>query len=199
MARDDSAPVRGRRFGRTAWVEAAREALIEDGLAGLYVERLAQRLGATRAAFYYHFGSRAELLEDLVEHWKTTNTRCFEEVLAHREGGPEDRLRELVHIWINERGFDPRFDSAMRAWAHESPAISQVIRQIDQRRIDLLKKVFVELGYPDLEAFIRARITYFHQVGYYALEVQESRKRRLELAPVYIAALAGTSDLSRSR
>jgi hypothetical protein len=38
---------------------------------------------------------------------------------------------------------------------------------------------FSRLGEP--EAFVRARITYFHQVGYYAMRISESRRQRLAL------------------
>ena len=41
------------------------------------------------------------------------------------------------------------------------------------------------------EAFVRARTTYFHQVGYYTLGVRESREQRLMLLPLYIGILTG--------
>jgi hypothetical protein len=32
---------------------------------------------------------------------------------------------------------------------------------------------------------------YFHQVGYYAMGVRESRKRRLQLLPLYTKVITG--------
>ena len=49
------------------------------------------------------------------------------------------------------------------------------------------------MGYQDPEAFVRARTTYFHQVGYYILGVRESRDLRLKLMPIYIRILTGQS------
>jgi hypothetical protein len=42
-----------------------------------------------------------------------------------------------------------------------------------------------------MDAHIRARVTYYHQVGYYALGIRESHKRRLNLMPRYVRALTG--------
>jgi hypothetical protein len=54
-----------------------------------------------------------------------------------------------------------------------------------------LKAVFKDLGYDEVEAFVRARVLYFHQVGYYALGVKEPRARRLLLRPVYTRVFTG--------
>jgi len=53
----------------------------------------------------------------------------------------------------------------------------------------VLKQLFLDMGHPDEEAFIRARITYFHQVGYYAMGVEETREQRLRLLPLYTRVL----------
>jgi DNA-binding CsgD family transcriptional regulator len=49
------------------------------------------------------------------------------------------------------------------------------------------------LGYGPAKAETRARVTYFHQVGYYALGICESRKERLERLPFYVQVLTGRS------
>jgi hypothetical protein len=49
----------------------------------------------------------------------------------------------------------------------------------------------LDLGYDPQEAEIRARITYFHQVGYYALGLKESDRTRRKLAPIYTRVLLG--------
>src|SRR5262249_59889731 len=46
------------RLSRQAWVDAALEALGEGGLASVAVVPLAERLGATKGSFYWHFRNR---------------------------------------------------------------------------------------------------------------------------------------------
>jgi hypothetical protein len=60
---------------------------------------------------------------------------------------------------------------------------------VDDERIEVLKQLFLAMGHPDEEAFIRARITYFHQVGYYAMGVEEPREQRLRFLPLYTRVL----------
>jgi hypothetical protein len=52
----------------------------------------------------------------------------------------------------------------------------------------------LDLGYDETESFVRARTTYFHQVGYYTLGVRESREQRLKLLPLYTRILTGYSS-----
>lgn len=52
---------------RAALVQAARDNLIADGVAGLRFERVAQRAGMTRKSVYNHFESRVGLIEALMD------------------------------------------------------------------------------------------------------------------------------------
>ena len=47
------------------------------------------------------------------------------------------------------------------------------------------------MQYSPEEAMVRARVTYYHQVGYYALAVKESKAARRELLPLYLDVLVG--------
>ena len=58
-------------------------------------------------------------------------------------------------------------------------------------RIALLQQVFEANGYKGDAAFIRARVAYFHQVGYYTLGIRESRETRARLLPQYLEVLLG--------
>jgi AcrR family transcriptional regulator len=65
-------------LGREAWLEAARQALIEEGTRGVDVKKLAKRLGAaSRGGFYWFFKSRQHLLDELLAYWARTSTVLF--------------------------------------------------------------------------------------------------------------------------
>ncbi|MGH8229942.1 MAG: TetR/AcrR family transcriptional regulator, partial [Steroidobacteraceae bacterium] len=72
-----------------------------------------------------------------------------------------------------------------------SPDVARKVHWVDSERIRLIERIFHNLGFSGLEAHIRARVTYYHQVGYYALAVHESRPRRRRLRRVYALALLG--------
>jgi hypothetical protein len=112
-------------------------------------------------------------------------------VLQNHSGNGIAEYVALVDLWIDEREYDPRWDGAVRDWARTSEAVRKVVREVDRKRIAVLEQVFNDMGYSGKEAHIRARVTYYHQVGYYALGVQESQKERRALLPYYQKVLTG--------
>jgi AcrR family transcriptional regulator len=185
--RPDKAP----RRDREDWLEAARRALIEGGADRVKVEPLAGVLGVTTGSFYHHFKNRQELLDGLLAHWEAHNSGALFHAVRDAGDDPDAQLDALFDTWVDERDYDPAYDSAVRDWARTSPAAEAAVRRVDDQRIELLRGIFEGFGYDTDHAFIRARITYFHQVGYQAMEVIESRERRMRLRPLYREALVG--------
>lgn len=178
------------RLGPGAWVEAARDNLIVGGEARVKIEPLARTIGVTTGSFYWHFKDRQELLDALLQHWETHNSRAmFEAVTSERDA--RRQFERLVQVWLDERDYDPAYDAAVRDWARTSPKVAAAVRRVDEQRIELLHDIFRRLGYLEPDALVRARITYFHQVGYYALHISETPEERRRLLPSYIAILRG--------
>jgi hypothetical protein len=80
---------------------------------------------------------------------------------------------------------------AVRDWARTSNTVRRAVEAVDLKRIALLEKMFHVIGYTGTDAHIRARIMYYHQVGYYAMGVRESQKARWALILFYQRALTG--------
>jgi AcrR family transcriptional regulator len=180
-----------RPLGREIWLETARRALIEEGTAGVEINKLARRLGVSRGGFYWFFKDRAQLLEELLAFWVRTSTVLFEAVLKgpSRDGVAE--YQALTRLWIDEKEYDPRWDGAVRDWARTSESVRKVVQAVDRKRIAVLEEIFHDMGYRGKEANVRARVMYYHQVGYYAMGVQESQRERYALMPYYQKVLTG--------
>ena len=130
---DDSTPL------EEDWIAAAREMLIEGGVAAVQVNALAGRLGVTRGGFYWRFRNRQDLLDQLLENWRNTNTRAFLMALD-RAGTPEERFRRMVRLFIEERTFKPALDAAVRQWAVVDPDVATKVRADDEVRIEAKKQ-----------------------------------------------------------
>jgi hypothetical protein len=65
------------------------------------------------------------------------------------------------------------------------------VGQADDQRVEALSKMFRRYGYDDEDAFIRARILYFTQIGHYTLEVQETQAIRLTHVRAYLRGFSG--------
>jgi AcrR family transcriptional regulator len=185
--------VNGRKtpLGRDAWLKAAKAALISEGIGAVEIGKLARKLRVTRGGFYWFFKSRDQLLGHLLSDWKRNNNIGYNSILQAGKADGTTEFKALCDVWVNENGFDPRWDTAMREWARTSPPVAAAVRRVDEARIAIIRRIFLHLGYRDPEAFVRARTAYFHQVGYYTLGVRESRTRRLQLVPVYRRILSG--------
>ena len=180
---------------REAWVEAARDILIAGGVSALNLRGLAGSLGVTTGAFYSVFSGLEDLHDALREKWREQNTTPL--ITAMSDAG-EDGFRQYLaglRVTVLEADIDPRFDNAVREWAHSSPRTAQVLAEVEALRIDLLMQMFLALGFDEKRAQIRARITYFHQVGYGAMEIAEDPEERLLNLRFYAEALVGRTDL----
>ncbi len=178
------------RLTREDWISFARKVLVTSGIDDVKVDVLARRMKVTRGSFYWHFASRQDLLDALLDDWEANNRREIEVIrsLVAAEG---DALLELFRVWLGEDPSFPAFDIAIRVWARKTPAVSKLVRKIDEAWIALLQDQLERDGMKPPESFVRARIMYFHQVGYFALSIDEDIAERATLAPYYYQALTG--------
>jgi AcrR family transcriptional regulator len=178
-------------LGREVWLDTARQALIQEGTAGVEINKLAKRLGVSRGGFYWFFKSRKQLLDELLAYWAQTSTILFERILQGSGCNGMQEYQALTDLWIDENEYDPKWDAAVRDWARTSAAVLKVVQSVDEKRITIIEQICLDLGYKGLDAHVRARVTYYHQVGYYAMGVRETRKQRLNLIPFYRKVLTG--------
>src|ERR1700722_10751629 len=177
---------RGKRkvLDRYAWIAAARAALVAGGIAAVKIGSLAAMLAVTRESFYHHFKSLQELHDELLKDWDMGNEKVYGELLdsAH------DSMREfeaMERMWLDEATYSPAWDAAIRDWARTSSKTARFLKRIDDHRVAIIRQMYVDAGYNDAESLVRARIYYFHQVGYYTVKPDESREERLRLFPIY--------------
>ena len=175
------------------WLDAAQRRLVNGGIDAVKIGPLAEDLKVTRGSFYWHFRDRNHLLETLLSQWRGQSHEMFDRLVGGDAASGMEEFVRLVHLWIDESEFDPALESAMRDWARTSDDVSAVVKAVDEERIAYIKRIFLDFGYGEDEAFIRARITYFHQVGYYTIGYNESLDARMALLPMYVSVLTGKS------
>ena len=73
------------------WEQAALELVAEKGVTALAIEPLAKRMGVTKGSFYWHFGSRDELLERALRRWEEHDRRNLNRSLGEIDD-PRERL-----------------------------------------------------------------------------------------------------------
>ena len=91
-------------------LEVARDAFARDGFAVTSLDAVAEVIGTTRPAIYYHFRSKEELLELLVERYIDR----IDEALDTGAQGHE-LLDALASVWFH--------DPVLTAWVDREPAV----------------------------------------------------------------------------
>jgi AcrR family transcriptional regulator len=176
---------------RDDWLDVALSALALEGVDHVTVLALSERLGVSRSSFYWYFKNRDELLDALLDRWNRLNTSS---IIAQAEA-PAASVNEAVcnvfRCWVSPAIFSPRLDFAVREWARRSVHVRKALDRSDRVRTEALKALFVRFGYEDQDAFVRARVLYYMQIGYYALDIREPIEARLNLTPHYLKAFTG--------
>jgi len=176
---------------REDWITLALKTLISDGVDKVRVLTMARKLEVSRSSFYWYFTSRQDLLDHLLKHWRDTNTRF---IVEHANRPSKSIIGGVINVfecWVDESLFDPQLDFAIRAWARNSRAIRRIIDEADNERIEAIRRMFARHGYTPEDAFVRARVLYFMQIGYYALDVDEPMNTRLSYVEAYLRSFTG--------
>jgi AcrR family transcriptional regulator len=182
-----------------SWLDAARRALVDEGIDAVKVDRLAKGLGVSRGGFYHHFVDRDDLLLRLIETWRANVVFVPDEPEPANPRAALRAIEALVDHLLREDGYDPRFDLAVRSWAHADARAASAVRVADAQRIATLTGIFRGLGCEDGEAAVRSRVFYFHQIGYYLIDMHEESSARRERVATYIEILCGEHHLAAAR
>jgi AcrR family transcriptional regulator len=176
---------------RDDWLDLALSVLAVEGVARVTVLNLSERLGVSRSSFYWYFKNRDELLDALLDRWDHFNTRSIVAQADEPAASVNEAVCSVFRCWVNSAIFSPRLDFAVREWARRSATVRKALDRSDRVRTEALKALFVRFGYEDAEALVRARVLYYMQIGYYALDLKEPIEARLNLTPHYLKAFTG--------
>lgn len=188
-------PAGNAKVTREDWLKLALETLISEGVEAVRILALGQKLNVSRSSFYWYFNSRQDLLDQLLEYWRQNNTRFILERAARPAPSITQAALNVFECWLNESLFNPRLDFAVRAWSRQSAEVHRIVAQEDDARVAAIADMFKRHGYEETDAFVRARVLYFVQIGYYSLEIAEPMANRLSLAPAYLRCHTGKDPL----
>ncbi|MEJ6392047.1 TetR/AcrR family transcriptional regulator [Gymnodinialimonas sp. 2305UL16-5] len=194
LHRDDpgKAPLTGHvKVTREDWINTAREVLIASGAADVKILTLANRLGVSRSSFYWYFGSRADLLAALLDDWQARNTAPILRQCALPAPSITAALCNFFRCFVDDRLFDPHLDFAVREWSRRDSTVRARIDAADSARLNAVRAMYGAHGYPNDEADIRARILYFMQIGYHALELHEDIALRMSRLAGFLEHFTG--------
>ena len=69
------------RFTKDLWLEKALEDLSQTGGAKFHIEKLAAKLGVTKGSFYWHFESRNDFVDQVLDYWDAHSSQSVFEFM----------------------------------------------------------------------------------------------------------------------
>lgn len=152
------------RLGPEAWVTEAFAVLPTQGIEGVRVEPIAQRLGVTKGSFYWHFADRRALLDAVLDRWEREATAAVIDRVEAAATSPKARLRKLIELTarLDETA---AVEQALRAWGSTDRSARRRLSRVDQQREAYVCSLLEAAGLPPARAVIRARLFYLTLIG----------------------------------
>ncbi len=194
LHRDDPerAPLGGHvKVTREDWLNMARDTLVRGGVAQVKILVLADRMGVSRSSFYWYFRNRQDLLQALLEDWEARNTASVAAQCALPAASITEAVCNFFRCFVDPRRFDSGLDFAVREWARRDETLRARVDAADSARLGAVRTMFAAHGYDEAEADARARILYFMQLGYHALDVREPMADRMARIGPYLTGFTG--------
>ncbi len=144
-------------LGREDWIKTALEVLADLGPAAVTVASIATKLGVTKGSFYWHFQSREELLDCLIEEWRLHATRRVIQIVDEEASSAREKILRVTSISsrssVHELG--GALELTMRTWAKSNRKVRTVVAEVDKSRMAFLAQQYAEIrsdGQADLVA-----------------------------------------------
>lgn len=157
-----------RRLTRQDWIDAAINRLLKTGVDAVRVEPLADEIGVSRGSFYWHFKSRGELLEAILDQWRENQTqRIMNRIRRDEKLEPIQRLVRLRMLPPRTRlsADAAAFELAIRAWALRDKLARRIVERVDAERVKFTASLLLDAGMPAADAGFWALIGYGYTVG----------------------------------
>lgn len=187
----------GWRGSREGWLDAAYAALIREGIEGVKIQPLAERLKLSRTSFYWFFDNREELLQALVSLWVERTTKPLTAATCDYAETETESMLNVIGCFLKPETFDAKLEFAMRGWGLNDPALMARINAADVERLAALTAMLERWHHPPEDADVRARTIYLVQIGYISMKVEETIETRLSRIPKYVEIYTGRPPETR--
>lgn len=173
-------------------LRGAIAAFLDKGYHGASVRDIAQRVGVTVPALYYHYENKQAMLVAALESAMSHLLNRVEAALADAADDPESRfvhLVEAVVLTMTQRASASSLDSELRYLEPENRRYYAGLRkQVEQRLVDIIndgvKAGIFSVAYPEdtaraLLGMWQAISTWYHPDG--PLSAQDVAKRYIDI------------------
>ncbi|MGB8406086.1 MAG: TetR/AcrR family transcriptional regulator [Mycobacterium sp.] len=162
----------GGRLNLDDWFSAGYAILAEEGIKSLKIDRLCARLGVTKGSFYWHFENMPSYRTALVGAWGELRDQDRVSFDALSEITPRERLSAMMNSLMSPRHWT--LERAMREWARSDGDVAASVRDADRRLLRAVRQAYLDFGFAEDEAGLRADVTFATGIGFLHLAAPEA-------------------------
>lgn len=157
------------------WVKLGYKLFSESGEIGLNVDKMSRLLKCNKSSFYWHFKTKRDFIQDLIEYWiELDTTKVIQEV--DEQEFPKEKLLRLIEM-VFRKDSDLDFIFYLKKYSQKNEAVQVVVDRIDKERIVFVRNLLMELGYSKEQVKIKASIFYKYLIGYHEMIRYKKQKK----------------------
>jgi AcrR family transcriptional regulator len=153
----------GRQLSADDWIRAGFTVLTEGGPDALRIGRLCAQLNVTKGSFYWHFTDMAQYRSALTNAWADVHDERAWRFEEGCEPHPAKRLAGIVRALVQPE--ECALEQAMRVWALTDETVLKAVQRSDRRVLCAMRKTFVDQGFDEDEAALRAETLFACCIG----------------------------------
>jgi len=149
------------------WVSLGFKLFSEKGITGIVIEKMAEKLNVNKSSFYWHFKTKKEFVQRLIEFWIDNETEQIIR-LTNNENSTSEKFRTLIALSYKKMPHQD-FIFFLKRYAQKEKRIKTIIEKIDFQRVNYVKELLQEMGYSEQDANIKSSLFYKHLIGYHEM------------------------------
>ena len=130
-------------------LDVAQELILNRGYAGMTLDHLLAKVGATKGAFFHHFKTKDDLARALIRRFAESDTKVYSDTRARAERLSSDPLQQmLVFIGLFEESFaaltEPYPGCLFASYTHELQLFDDETRTVIEDSFKMWRRLLKE-------------------------------------------------------
>ena len=149
------------------WISLGFKLFSEKGISGIVIENMAQELKVNKSSFYWHFKTKKEFIQQLIDFWINNET---EQIISLTNNVKPAKEKFKTFIALSYKKMPNQdFIFYLKRYGQKEKTIKRIIKKIDLLRIEYIKKLLQEMSYSPQESHIKSTLLYKHLIGYHEM------------------------------
>jgi AcrR family transcriptional regulator len=149
------------------WIKLGYKLFSEQGVSGIVIEKMSRKLKCNKSSFYWHFKTKKEFIDQMVEFWVNNETEQIIK-LTENEKPTSNKIKTLIEL-VYKKMPNQDFVFYLKRYAQKDKKTLIVIENIDNTRVEYVKVLLQEIGYTSKDAKLKSSILYKHLIGYHEI------------------------------